>query len=253
MADETLRLPDTPFKVVIDVGPQLAAKFTLPAALATPGLYADWNEEDSEPGECDLTVSYPEGELHVEYTGGALAHHFHGTSHPDESAWDTVDTAALLEWAFALMQNIVLLPNLVDNVIEAAEWFHEGLPIYVPETEPVRLELIELTIAGEIFMLPWLGSGHVDHVDVEGDNHLVELIWSPEHDEPTTAIARAWRDPATGNPHAEAHPDTDWNRVALTKEETLTWLEQLYSNHHMDTDAENQIMNAVLTRMGGLS
>ena len=33
MADETLRLPDTPFKAVFDLGPRLAAKFPLPESL----------------------------------------------------------------------------------------------------------------------------------------------------------------------------------------------------------------------------
>jgi hypothetical protein len=253
MADETLRLPDTPFKAVFDLGPLLAAKFPLPEALAAPVLFAEWGDEDADELECHLTVTYPEAELHVENIRGASEFHFHGTSHPDKSPWGQGDTDSLVNWALALVANFMLMPDLVDNVIEAAEWFHEGLPIYVPETEPVRLELIELTISGEIFMLPWLGSGHVDHHDVEGENHLVELVWSPEHDEPTTAIARAWRDPVTGNPVTEPHPDTDWGQVALTREETLHWFEQLYTNHHMDNAAEDQIMNAVLSRMGGLS
>lgn len=253
MADETLRLPDTPFKAVFDLGPKLAAQFSLPDALAKPGLFAEWDDEDPDNVECHLTVSYPEGEVHIVNVEGESDFHFHGTSQPKATPWGVSETDSLLNWSLALMQNFILLPDLVDNVIEAAEWFHEGLPIYVPETEPTHLELIELTISGEIFMLPWLGSGHVDHHDVDGENHLVELVWSPEHDEPTTAIARAWRDPVTGNPRTEPHPDTDWDAVALTKEETLLWLEQLYSNHHMDNAAEDQIMNAVLARMGGLS
>ena len=44
MPDETLRLPNSIFQAVFDLGDKLAAKITLPPALREPEIFAEWQE-----------------------------------------------------------------------------------------------------------------------------------------------------------------------------------------------------------------
>ena len=60
--DETLRLPTVQFRVVLDLGPRLAAAITLPPELAHPDLFAD---RDDEGGALNLSIDFDSGQLHV--------------------------------------------------------------------------------------------------------------------------------------------------------------------------------------------
>ncbi|SEM85986.1 hypothetical protein E3O25_04715 [Cryobacterium sp. TMT1-3] len=248
--DETLRLPTIQFRVVLDLGPRLAAAVTLPPELAHPDLFAD---RDDEGGALNLSIDYDSGQLHVLLDEAGPSFHYHGTSDPFESPWPADQTEKLLEWALILVQAVDALDDLLDSIFEAAEWFEQGLTLYVPETEPTQLELIEVGIIGELLTLPWLGSGRVDHEHIDGDNHPIALLWNMNNADPDTPIARAWLDPETGEPRTAAEPGVDWNAVAMSEDEVLQWLVGIYTNHHVAPTPEAQIMRAALERMGGIS
>ena len=145
------------------------------------------------------------------------------------------------------------MPELMEDIEEAAAWHEEGYPLYVCETEPAQLDLIEVEIEGEILTLPWLGSGSVSQDHVDGENHPIALLWNPVDGAiPDRTIARAWLDPISGDPVTSAETGVDWSAVGLEREEVLPWLEGIYLNHHITPDAEIELVHAVLERMGGL-
>ncbi len=253
MPDETLRLPNSIFQAVFDLGDKRAAAIPLPPPLREPDVFAEWHEDDKAVA---LFVGYDDGQLHLDISGDQVDHHFHGAfgELSEISPWGADDTATLLEWATALAGDFLSrMPDLLEDIEEAAAWQEEGYPLYVCETEPANLDLIEVEIEGEILTLPWLGSGTVGQDHLEGDNHPIALLWNPDEDtEPDRKIARAWLDPTTGDPLTAAEDDTDWTAVGLEKEEVLSWLEGIYLNHHITPDAEIELIHAVLERMGGL-
>ncbi|WP_104132283.1 hypothetical protein [Cryobacterium sp. M91] len=248
--DETLRLPTLQFRVVLDLGARLAAAITLPPKLAHPDLFAD---RDDEGEALNLSIDYDSGQLHVLLDEAGPSFHYHGTADPYESPWPEDQTAILLEWALILVQEIGGLDELLDSIYEAAEWFEQGFTLYVPETDPTQLELIEVDIIGELLTLPWLGSGRVDHEHIDGDNHPIALLWNMNNADPDVPIARAWLDPQTGEPRTAAEPGVDWTAVAMSEDEVLQWLVGIYTNHHVAPTPEAQIMRAALERMGGIS
>ncbi|TDW29812.1 hypothetical protein [Cryobacterium psychrophilum] len=255
MTDETLRLPTIQFRAVLDLGERLASAIPLPEALAHPDLFADWEGDDGESdGDAlNLSVDFEEGQLHIVLDESGPAFHYHGTHDPFESPWPSDQAEVLLKWALTLAQEVYSLGDLLDTIADAADWFEQGFTLYVPETEPTQLELIEVGITGELLTLPWLGSGSVDHEHIDGDNHPIALVWSADPDRSGEQIARAWLDPATGEPRTEAVPDVDWAAVAMSEDEVLQWLLGIYVNHHVAPTPEAQIMRAALERMGGIS
>ena len=252
MADETLRLPSTTFQAVFNLGPKRAADIALPLALSQPELYAEWHESEQATS---LYVEFEDGELHLDCSEAGIDHHFHGPDADDgeNSPWPAADTATLLEWASVLVTEFLqLMPDLMEDIHEAASWHDAGYPLYVCVTDPAPLDLIEVEIEGEILTLPWLGSGYVSHEHLDGDNHPIALLWNPDHDDPDRGIARAWLDPATGEPGTAVEPGIDWLAVGLSESEVLGWLEGTYLNHHIIPDAESALMHAVLERLGGI-
>ena len=114
------------------------------------------------------------------------------------------------------------------------------------------LEIIEVELEGELMLLPWLGSGTVDHEHIDGDDHPIELLWDPFGGEPSIRIARAWLDARTDQPRTAAEPGVDWNAVGLSAAEVLSWLEGVYLNHHVLAHPAHVIMRAALERIAGL-
>ena len=252
MADETLRLPNTTFQAVFDLGNKLASKISLPRHLRDPDVFAEWHEDESAVA---LYVGFESGQLHLDLSAASSEHHFHNAAGEasDRSPWDSTGTTVLLEWATALATNFFSrMPDLMQDIEEASAWQEEGYPLYVCETEPTHLDLIEVEIEGEILTLPWLGSGDVSNEHLDGDNHPIALLWNPDHGEPNQTIARAWLDPATNEPVTTAEPGVNWTTVGLLEGEVLAWLEGIYLNHHITPDAEAELIHAVLGRMGGL-
>ncbi|MCU1505937.1 MAG: hypothetical protein JWP05_906 [Microbacteriaceae bacterium] len=252
MADETLRLPNTIFRAVFDLGDKRAANIVLPAALSEPELFAEWLEDEHVVA---LYVEFEHGQLHVDCSSSGIEHHFHdrvGES-SQTSPWPSVETEVLIEWASMLASEVFArMPNLMEDIEEAAAWYEAGYPLYVCETDPAFLDLLEVEIEGEILTLPWLGSGQVGQEHLDGDNHPVALLWNPVNEKPDRAIATAWLDPATGEPATAAEPGVDWDDVGLPADEVLVWLEGTYLNNHISPDPESAIIQAVLRRMGGL-
>lgn len=176
VTDETLRLPTIQFRAVLDLGECLAAAIPLPEALGHPDLFADWGDD----GEAlNLSVDFEDGQLHIVLDDTGPTFHFHGNEDPYESPWPQTETETLLQWALTLAQEIYTLEDLLDSIADAADWFEQGFTLYVPETDPTQLELIELGITGELLTLPWLGSGTVDHEHIDGDHHPIALVWTP--------------------------------------------------------------------------
>ncbi|HEY8912169.1 hypothetical protein [Lacisediminihabitans sp.] len=253
MPDETLRLPNSIFQAVFDLGDKRAAKIELPSALHEPEIFAEWQDDENM---VSLYVGFDDGQLHLDLGASGAEHHFHapGGDGSENSPWNDADTAVLLEWATALAGNFFArMPELMEDIEEAAAWHEEGYPLYVCETEPAQLDLIEVEIEGEILTLPWLGSGTVSQDHVDGDNHPIALLWNPVDGAiPDRTIARAWLDPISGEPVTSAENGVDWSAVGLEREEVLSWLESIYLNHHITPDAEIELVHAVLERMGGL-
>ncbi len=252
MPDETLRLPNSIFRAVFDLGDKRATHIALPPTLAEPEVFAEWQDEENL---VSLYVGFDDGQLHLDFGASGAEHHYHGQDGEasDTSPWSAPDTTVLLEWATALATNFFQrMPELMDDIEEAAAWHEEGYPLYVCETEPTHLDLIEVEIEGEILTLPWLGSGRVGQDHIDGDNHPIALLWNPEEGEPDRTIARAWLDPVSGDPVTAAETGVDWSAVGLERDEVLTWLEGIYLNHHITPDAEIELVHAVLERMGGL-
>ncbi|MEO7122367.1 MAG: hypothetical protein ABI400_04485 [Lacisediminihabitans sp.] len=252
MADMSLRLPNSTFRAVLNLGDKPASSFTLPTRFVLPELDMEWQEDEQETG---LYISFPEGQLHLAATAEGIQYHFHGDDgeHRDSSPWPEKDTKPLVVWASALIGSVhTAMPNLLEDIEEAAAWHEAGYTLYVCSTEPAQLDLLEVEIEGEIFTLPWLGAGSVDQEHIDGENHPVALLWSEEDDGAQTPIARAWLD-HNGEPATAALPGVDWLAVGLPVDEVLSWLEGTYLNHHVIPDAATALVQAVLERMGGLA
>ena len=251
-ADETLRLPTTIFRGVFNLGPKNASRLMLPKALAQPELFADWDEENSV---CSLFVEYDDGQLHFDRTATGTEYHFHRANgeSSSRSPWSSRDTVVLLEWATLLSADFFArMPDLMEDFEEAAAWQEAGYPLYVCETDPAFLDLLEVEIEGELLTLPWLGSGEVAQEHLEGDNHLVALLWNGSGGEPDREIARAWVDPATDEPATSVAAGIDWDAVGLPADEVSSWFEGTYLNHHIIPDGATALITAALERMGGL-
>jgi hypothetical protein len=252
VADETLRLPNTIFRAVFNLGDKRAAKIALPTALAKPELFAEWLEDEQAAA---LYVEFEHGQLHVDCSASGTEHHFHdGAGESSEaSPWPAADTVVLVEWASMLASEFLArMPDLMEDIEEAAAWQDAGYPLYVCETDPAYLDLLEVEIEGELLTLPWLGSGQVGQEHLDGDNHPVALLWNPLQENPDRAIATAWLDPATGEPRTAAESGVDWNAVGLPVDEVLDWLEGTYVNNHVTPDPASALIQAALLRMGGL-
>ncbi|MCU1527486.1 MAG: hypothetical protein JWP75_1249 [Frondihabitans sp.] len=251
----SLRLPTTRFQAVLNLGPKTAAAVRPPASLGKPDLYGDWDEET---GQSSLAVEFSSGQIHLDTVNGGIDYHFHrGTGEDtDRSPWPKSTTEPVLNWASFLLADFHLrMPDLLEDIEEAAAWHDEGFDLYVCEVEePTQLDLITVDIEGELLTLPWLGSGHVDHDHIEGDSHPIALLWSPSTDgTPDIPIAEARLDPATELPVTMALPDIDWEAVGLPADEVLAWLEGIYLNHHVLPDAVGTLLTAALEVMGGVS
>lgn len=255
MADMSLRLPNSTFRAVLNLGDKPASGLPLPARFAALEhdleLDMEWEEDEQESG---LYIAMPDGQLHLAASSEGIQYHFHGDDgeHRDSSPWPARDTTSLIAWASALLGSVhALMPGLLEDIEEAAAWHEAGYSIYVCSTEPAELDLLEVEIEGEILTLPWLGAGSVDQEHVEGDNHPVALLWTAEGEDPQTPIARAWLD-SNGEPATAALPGVDWEAVGLPQDEVLSWLEGTYLNQHVIPDAATALVQAVLERMGGL-
>ncbi|WP_423919620.1 hypothetical protein ACPEEZ_12660 [Frigoribacterium sp. 2-23] len=258
MTDMSLRLPTTRFRAVLNLGPRRAAQLPLPTRLGKPNLFAEFDDETTQSM---LFVGYETGQLHLETTSTGIEYHFHlGNGDDSErSPWLPGDTSLLIAWATQLLADFhERMPDLLDDIDEAADWHESGFDLYVCEVEePTKLDLIEVDIEGELLTLPWLGSGRVEHEHTEGgdhdDDHPIALLWNEQHDaDPDTAIAEAWLDPRTEQPVTRALPDVDWTRVGWPEDEVLAWLEGIYVNHHLLPDAAGTILLGALERLGGI-
>jgi len=252
VTDDTLRLPTSVFRAVLNLGPKRAAGMRLPTSLSTPDVDAEWDEETSTTA---VSVDYDDGQLHLDVSEQGVEVHFHDGDGEvvGESPWSPADTPALMTWALAFAEDVhALMPGLEEDAAEAAAWHEEGFGIYVCETEPAALDLLEIEIEGEILTLPWLGAGRVDQQHVDGDDHPIELLWTPGEGDPDRPIAKAWYDADADEPRSAPIPGTDWQRVGLPAEEVLPWLEGVYLNHHIIEDPETAVFLAALERIGGL-
>ncbi|HEY0258598.1 MAG TPA: hypothetical protein VGC18_01995 [Lacisediminihabitans sp.] len=253
MADLSLRLPNTRLRAVLNLGPKHAASVTLPSRFAHPELFAEWDDEEETSV---LYVEFEGGQLHLETSSTGMEYHYHkgNGDATSSSPWPRADTSVILEWASLLAADLhPLMPELLDDVAEAAAWHDEGYDLYVCEVEePVQLDLLEVEVEGELMTLPWLGSGEVSNDHIEGDNHPIALLWNPDGGIPDRPIAEAWLDPRTETPRTKALPGVDWDAVGMAAEEVLSWLEGIYLNHHIIPDAEGTLLTAALQRLGGL-
>jgi hypothetical protein len=253
MTDLSLRLPNTRLRAVLNLGTKHASKVQLPARFAEPELFADWDDDESTSA---LYVEYVDGQLHLETGPGGVAHHFHGGEgeHRDSSPWPTASTVLLVEWALLLAADFhALMPDLLDDITQAAAWHDEGFDLYICEVEePTRLDLVEVEVEGELMTLPWLGAGTVTNDHIDGENHPIALLWSPDDSEPDRPIAEAWLDPKTEQPRSKALAGVDWTEIGMPANEVLPWLEGIYLNHHVIPDAEGTLLTAVLRRLGGI-
>jgi hypothetical protein len=254
VTDPTLRLPNSLFVAVLDLGPLPLSLPALPFVLSEPLLDAEWDEENEVAA---LYLDFESGQIHFEATSDGIDFHYHtavGDSSLD-SPWSNSDTLAVIDWGTQLLTYLLpRLQQLLSDVEQAASWHHAGLTVYARDFGPVPLELIEVEMEGQLFMLPWLGAGHTNHEHIEeASDHRIALLWSPdENEEPDQKIAEAWLDPRTEEPKAKAVRGVDWAAVGLPKDEVLLWLEGLFLNNHIISDPAQQILDAALARMAGL-
>jgi len=253
MTDLSLRLPNSRLRAVLNLGKKRASHVQLPVGFTEPGLFADW---DPEEGLSSLFVEIGGGELHLETRDDDTSHHFHDAlgDETHSSPWSTSQTETVVEWASLLIADFhALMPQLYDDISQAAAWHDEGYDLYVCEVEePAQLDLIEIEVEGELMTLPWLGAGVVSNDHVDGENHPIALYWGPDGTEPDQAIAEAWLDEKTELPLTRAIEGVDWAVVGLPADEVLAWLEGIYLNHHVIPAAEGTLLEAVLRRLGGL-
>jgi hypothetical protein len=252
VTDPTLRLPTQTFRAVLDLGDGIGSVPPLPRGLGRPELDAEFDEES---GTVSLFVHFSTGQLHIDVTDEGMEHHFHAADGRDVngSPWKREPTEALLAWArqFAA-RALPVVPDLMADAEEAAEWHAAGLRVFARETGPVPLEIIEVELEGELMLLPWLGSGSVEHEHIDGDHHPIELLWDPQGDEPSIRIARAWLDARTQAPRAAAEPGIDWTAVGMPAAEVTSWLEGVYLNHHVLAHPAQVILQGALERLAGI-
>ena len=251
--DDLPRLPASTLQVVLNLGEKRAARLQLPAGFEDPELDAEWDEDAKVTV---VSVSFPEGEIHLDAGDASVEFHYHRANgdSTEVSPFPRAAAAPILEWATAFAADVhALMPGLEQDAVEAAAWKEAGYSLYVCQTDPAQLDLIDVEIEGEILMLPWLGAGSVDHRHAEdGDDHPIELLWTEGSGEPDTAIARAWLDVRTEEPRSAGLPGTDWSKVGLAEAEALQWLESLYLNHHVIEDPATAVFFAALDRIAGL-
>ncbi|WP_213816858.1 hypothetical protein [Glaciihabitans sp. dw_435] len=255
MTDPTLRLPTSTFRVVLDLGVLPLVAPTLADRFRQPELGIDFDGE-SEADRAAIFIEFPDGQLHLEIVDAEVEYHFHDALGEGDgsSPWDDEETENLINWAMAFAAHLApLLPDLVADVEEAADWFDQGLPIYAAQVEPVPLQLIEVQLEGDLLMLPWLGAGTVDHEHIDAPGDPIALLWSATEEGSTTPIARAWSDGITTTPLAEAEPGVNWDAVGLPEAEVLDWLSSLYINDNVIPDPRVTIMQAALLRIAGLA
>ena len=249
--DDRPRLPASTLQVVLNLGPKRAASLTLPRGFDQPEIDAEWDEETSSTA---VTVAYDGGQLHLDVTTDGVEFHYHRANgdHSDVSPFGK-QASQVLEWATAFAEDVhALMPGLEDAAADAAGWHEAGYTLYVCETEPAQLDLIDVQIEGEILVLPWLGAGAVEQEHAEGDNHPIELLWSASEGAFAQPIARAWLHPRTDEPVSAGIAGVDWNAVGLPENEALAWLEDVYLNHHVIEDPATSVFFAALERIGGL-
>jgi len=252
VTDPTLRLPNQTFRAVLDLGDGVGTLPPIPRSFGRPEIDADF---DDETNTVSLFLHFSNGQLHIDVTENDFDYHFHTARGDDArtSPWKREQTAALLDWARVFAARAFdVIPELVDDVEEAAEWHAAGLSVYARDSGPVPLEIIEVELEGEFMLLPWLGSGSVEHEHIDGDHHPIELLWDPRGESPSIRIARAWLDPRTDDPRTKAEPDIDWDAVGMPKGEVLAWLEGVYLNHHVIAHPAQVIMRAALERLAGI-
>lgn len=251
MNDDRPRLPASTLRVVLNLGPKRAATMPLPRGFEHPEIDAEWDEDAQLTA---VTVAYDRGQLHLDVTGDGVEFHYHRANgdHTDVSPFGT-QAAQVLEWATAFAEDVhALLPGLEREAEQAAAWHEAGYTLYICETDPAQLDLIDVEIEGEILVLPWLGAGSVSQDHAEGDNHPIELLWSKTEDAIAQPIARAWLNPRTDQPASVGIAGVDWNDVGLPENEALAWLEDVYLNHHYIEDPATSVFFAALERVGGL-
>ena len=246
-------MPNRRFRAVLDLGDAVGTLPPIPRWFGRPELEADFDDETKTAG---LFIHFRGGQLHLDVSDDRFEYHFHRANGDDieGSPWPTKPTAALLEWAERFAAQVLrVLPNLLADAEDAAEWHAAGLSVFARETGPVPLEIIEVELEGELMLLPWLGSGSVEHNHIDGDNHPIELLWDPHGDAPSIRIARAWLDPRSGKPRTVAEPSIDWDAVGMPASEVLGWLEGVYLNDHVIAHPAEVIMRAALERLAGIS
>ncbi len=251
MNDDRPRLPPSTLQVVLNLGPKRAARLPLPRGFEQPEIDAEWDEEAQTTV---VSVEYPTGQLHLDVTSTGVEFHYHRANgdQSDVSPFGR-QQAQVLEWATAFAEDVhALMPGLEEEAGEAAAWHEAGFTIYVCETEPAQLDLLDVEIEGEILVLPWLGAGSVDQDHAEGDNHPIELLWTESEGASAIPIARAWLNPRTEQPASAGIAGVDWTAVGLPEAEALSWLEDVYLNHHVIEDPANAVFFAALERIGGL-
>jgi hypothetical protein len=220
-----------------------------------PELDATWDEEAKTTS---VSIAFERGHIHIDVNDDGVDFHYHrANGEPtDVSPFPRGRAPQLLEWATAFAHDVhKLMPGLEEDASEAAAWHEAGFSIYVCETEPAQLDLIDVEIEGEILMLPWLGAGSIDNQHTDGDNHPIELLWTPDSSEDAVAdraIARAWLDPRTEDPRAVALPGVDWNEIGMPEGEVLEWLGTLYLNHHIIADPATAVFFAALDAVAGI-
>ncbi|KQQ28380.1 hypothetical protein ASF54_06780 [Frondihabitans sp. Leaf304] len=249
----SLRLPTTRFQAVLNLGPKTAAAIAPPATLGRPEIFGDWDEET---GQSSIAVEFASGQIHLDTVDGGIDYHFHrgNGSDIDRSPWPDTLGGPILNWASVLLTEFhQRMPDLLEDLEEAAAWNDEGYTLFICEVEePTQLDLITVDIEGELLTLPWLGSGRVDHDHIDGDNHPIALMWYATEGAPEVAIAEARLDPDTELPVTRALPGIDWEAVGMPADEVLSWLEGIYLNHHVLPDAVGTLLTAALERMGGV-
>lgn len=245
-------MPNRRFRAVLDLGDAVGTLPPIPRSFGRPEIDADFDDESSTLG---LFLHFRGGQVHLDVTDDRFDYHFHRVNGDDidRSPWASKQTAALLEWAQLFATHVLkVLPDLLADAEDAAEWHAAGLSVYARETGPVPLEIIEVELEGELMLLPWLGSGSVEHEHIDGDHHPIELLWDPQGESPSIRIARAWLDPRTEDPRTAAEPGIDWDAVGMAKSEVLAWLEGVYLNHHVIAHPAQVIMRAALERLAGI-
>jgi hypothetical protein len=249
VSDPSLKLPATRFTAVLDLGDPRTVLSPYPADLPRPEVDA----EVLEDGTFALYLNFEDGKLHLEAGSGELTHHFHDAADVagESSPWPGPRTNLLLDWASALAVHAASrLEQLLEDCDEAEAWHEAGVTVYSADVlEPTQLDVLEVELEGDVMMLPWLGSGHIDHSHEEGDTDPIALLWNPGGGDDHRIIARAWMDGE--NVKSSAEVGVDWAAVGLDESEVLTWLEALYINDNLVEGAAETVFRAAIARMAG--